>query len=220
MLSPSDRRVAATDRPPILDMLKTAITSHLSEEDRRVAATLSALPGAGKVTPPAPAEPPPTAIPQVQSQEELERVRSELAALREEVERSRRQQAADEAMKAEQPPERLAPAPAPPEPVSVTAKSPGVVAPPVPTPSRPKPPAPDVREVISSRPAVSTPAKGPTPEIREPVPVRPTASSSLRTPIPEIREVQPRPAPPLRKKPEQDILEIKPVPQAVPRIPM
>lgn len=220
MLSPSDRRLTATDRPPILPMLKTAITAHLSEKDKQVAATLSSLPGAGKVTPPAPAEPLPTATPQVESQEELERIRAELLALREEVERSRRQQAADEAKKAEKPPEQPAPAPASPEPVSVTAKSPSAVAPPVPALSRSKPPAPDVREIISSRPALSHPAKGPISEIRAPVPVRPPASNSPRTPIPEIREVQPRPAPPPRKKLEQDIPEIKPVPQAIPRIPM
>jgi hypothetical protein len=220
MLSPSDRRVAATDRPPILGMLKTAITVHLSEEDRRLAATVAALPKADKGTPRALAAPPLTATPQAQSQEELERIRAELAALREEVEQSRRQQAADEAKKAEKPPERTVTALTPPDPVSVTVKSSNVVIPPAPAPNRPKPPAQDVRGVISSRAAASSSAKGSILEVREPLPVKPAASSSPRTPIPEIREVQPRTAPLARKKPEQDIPEIRPVTQNAPKIPL
>lgn len=219
MLSPSDRHVAPTDRPHVLSILKPAITAHLSEEDRRVAAKMPALPDAGKVTQRAPAESPPAAISQAPSQEELERMRAELAALREQVEQSRRQQSAEAAKKAEKPPDRPATTPVPPDSVSVTDKPPGVVAPQASSLSRPKPAAQDIRDVVSSRPAVLPPAKGPMPEIREPVSVRPAASSSQRKPIPEIREVQPRPAPLVRKKPEQDIQDIKSVPQAVPKIP-
>jgi len=219
MLSPSDRRAAATDRLPILSMLKTAITAHLNEEDRRLVANMPALPEANKITSRAPAETAPSATSQVPSQEELERMREELAALREQITQNRLQQDADSAKKAEKPPERPITANITSDAIPVNVKTPGVVAPQVPSLSKPKPLAPDVREVISSRQAVLPPVKGPFPEVREPVFVKPAASSSRRTPIPEIREVQPRPAPLVRKKPEQDFQEIKPVPQLVPRIP-
>ena len=219
MLSPSDRRVVTTDRPPIHAMLKTIIVAHLSEEDRQLARTVASLPEAGKGIPLAPVEPPLTATPQAQSQEELERIRAELAALREEVEHGQRQQATDEAKKAEKPPERPVTALAPPDPVSVIAKSSAVVISPVLALNRSKPKVPDVRGAISSRRVGTPPAKGPIPEFRDPLPVRPAASSSPRTPIPEIREVQPR-APSTRKKSEQDIPEIRPVTQDAPKIPL
>lgn len=219
MLSPSDRRVASTDRLPILSMLKPAITAHLSEEDRQLVTNMPALPEA-KITSRTPAETAPAATSQAPSHEELERMRAELAALREQIEQNRRKQDDDAAKKAEKPPVQPATAPVLRDSVSVIVKSPGVIAPLASSLSRPKPGAQDVREVVSSKPAMLPSAKGPTLEIREPVPARPAASNSLRTPIPEIREVQPRPAPLVRKKPEQDIQEIKPVPQAVPRIPL
>ena len=240
--SPSDRRLAASEKPPLLAMLRSAIAAHLSEEDRQAIATLDAL-GPPKTTPPTPAAaaPPtpaaaapttpaaaaPSVVPASPSAQELARMRAEVEALREELERTRRAQAADAAKRAEKPPEPAAPVPAP-QPVqppapteqaAATPKPPSTTA--APAQSRPKPATAAVRDVAPSKPAAAAPAKAPAPEFKAPpLAPKPQAATPPRAPIPEIREVQPRPAPPARKKSDQDIPEIKPVPQGPPKIPM
>ncbi len=240
--SPSDRRLAASEKPPLLAMLRSAIAAHLSEEDRQAIATLDALappkttpptPAAAAPTTPAAAAPPtpaaaaPAVVPASPSAQELARMRAEVEALREELERTRRAQAADAAKRAEKPPEPAAPVPAP-QPVqppapteqaAATPKPPSTTA--APAQSRPKPATAAVRDVAPSKSAAAAPAKAPAPEFKAPpLAPKPQAATPPRAPIPEIREVQPRPAPPARKKSDQDIPEIKPVPQGPPKIPM